>query len=99
MKLQYVYDQLGEIQAIGLPAMHALSGCGTTGHTQSKSKQSWFHTFLKLPENIQLSTLGICDKPTEHVLTACERYIYANFLHQKLHLLEQTNYASISLKS
>ena len=62
LKLQYVYDQLGEIRARALPAMHALSGCDTTGHTQSKSKQSWFNTFFKLPEdsyNSQLLVLVI----------------------------------------
>ena len=40
IKLQYIYDVLGRNHVEALPAMHALSGCDTTGHLKKKSKSS-----------------------------------------------------------
>ena len=47
IKLHDIYDVLGRNRAEALPAMHALSGCDTTGHLQKRVKFSGL-LFIKM---------------------------------------------------
>ena len=77
MKLQPIYDALGENKVQALRGFHAISGCDTTGHIFGTSKTSWWKIFLKSDDSVirSLTALGKGPEPTEEVLEGCEEFI------------------------
>ena len=73
VKLQPIYDALGENKVQALRGFHTISGCDTTGHIFRTSKTSSWKIFLKSDNNVirSLTALGKGPEPTEEVLEGC----------------------------
>jgi len=77
LKVREFYESLGKDLAEALPALHALSGCDTTGKVESIGKATWFKCLLNADEQIiqTLKDFGYHKEPTNVALDSLERLL------------------------
>ena len=67
---------LGEAKIAALPALHALSGCDTTGSFAGKGKTTWWKAFQEADKEIitALANLGTSENLAPDTIAALEKF-------------------------